>query len=80
MKIKETMKPGEWVETIVASIGEFFRLETTYGIRRSGKITGFTFRTFFLNDVLISMPIEIEVNGDPGDRITLDCVKTMSIG
>lgn len=80
MKINATMKPGEWVEKMVAAIGEYFRLETTDGVRRSGKITGFTFRTFHLNEVRVNWPIEIEVNGDPNDRIPLDCIQKMSIG
>jgi len=33
-----------------------------------------------LNGKQVKWPIEIEVNGDPNDRISLDCVQKMSIG
>jgi len=74
------MKPGEWVDTILDSTGEFMRLETSDGVRREGKISGFTYRTFKLNGQEVKWPTEIEVNGDPNDRIPLDRVAHMTIG
>lgn len=74
------MKAGTWIDTMVDSIGEFMRLETTDGVNREGKITGFTYRSFVLNGKKVEMPIEVEVNGDPSDRIPLDRVEKMTIG
>ncbi len=74
------MKPSRWIDEMVDSVGEFMRLETSDGVQREGKITGFTYREFELNGKTVSFPIEVEVNGDPTDRIPLDRVDRMTIG
>jgi len=74
------MTPGEWIDEMGKSEGQFMRLETTDGTFRSGRISGFAYKSFLLNGKQVKWPIEIEVNGDPNDRISLDCVQKMSIG
>jgi hypothetical protein len=73
------MAPGRWIEQIVKSVGKNFALETTDGVTRQGKVTGLTHKSFMLNGVLVDMPVEIEVNGDPNDRIPLDRLLTLKI-
>lgn len=74
------MGPGKWIDTMMDSIGEFMRLETTDGVSREGKITGYTTRKFKLNGKVVELPTEVEVNGDPNDRIPLDRIEFMDIG
>lgn len=74
------MRPGAWIDEMMDSIGEHMRLETTDGVAREGKITGFTTREFKLNGKVVGMPTEVEVNGDPSDRIPLDRLEWMTIG
>ena len=74
------MMPGKWIDTLTTSINEFMRLETTDGVHREGRITGFTYRKFEINGDIAELPIEIEINGDPSDRVPLDRVLRMTIG
>ena len=73
------MRPGQWIDTMVQSVGRYMRLETTDGVTREGKITGFTYRSFKLNGSEADLPTEVEVNGDPNDRIPLDRIEFMDI-
>lgn len=71
--------PSKWIDTITNSIGKNVYLETTDGIRRSGRISGLTCRTMKFNGDKADLPTEIELNGDPNDRIPLDRVTWMDI-
>jgi hypothetical protein len=73
------MKPGNWIDKLVESVGEFMSLETTDGILREGRISGFTYRSFILNGDEVQLPIEIEVNGDPSDRIPIDRIAKIDL-
>jgi hypothetical protein len=75
----KNMKAGAWIEQMLKSVNKFMRLETTDGARRSGKITGFTYKVIILNEQRVKWPIELEINGDPSDRVSLDTVKTLTI-
>lgn len=74
------MRANECVAMILDSVGEFMRLETTDGTRREGKISGLTCRAMKVNGKQVDWPIEIEINGDPGDRIPIDRILRISIG
>ncbi len=74
------MTPGKWIDELINSEGEFMHLETTDGVNREGKISGFTYREFALNGEQVSFPVEIEVNGDPSDRIPLFRIEKLIIG
>ena len=73
------MTPGKWIEQVSNSVGKNFALETTDGVTRQGKITGLTFKSFHLNGATVDMPVELEVNGDPNDRVPLDRLLTLKI-
>lgn len=72
VELREPTSPGEWVDVVMDSVGHHMYLETTDGINRRGKITGITCREFMFNGFKVEMPTEIEVNGDPSDRVPLD--------
>ena len=73
------MKPGRWVNEVMDSVGRFFVLETTDGVKREGTISGLACREMIFNGDKVQMPIEIEVNGDAGDRIPLDRLYYLNI-
>jgi translation initiation factor IF-1 len=73
------IKASKWIDRMIGSLGKHFDLETSDGVVRSGKITGFTYRTMKLNGDVVEFPAEIEVNGDPNDRIPLDRIDRLTI-
>ncbi len=68
-----------WMDELVDSIDRQIDLETTDGVRRTGKITGFEFRCLEANGTKIDIPLDIELNGDPNDRVPIDRIGTLSI-
>lgn len=68
----ETTKSLMWMIELIQSIDKYAYMETLDGIHREGRITGFTCRTFRYNGNDVDVPIEIEINGDPMDRIPID--------
>lgn len=73
------MSPGKWIDELIDSIDKFVWLETTDGLERQGKITGYSTRKFTLNGKTVHIPIDIELNGDTGDRVPLDRVARMKL-
>ena len=71
---------GEWIAKLLTSVGSYANLMTTDGIERGGRITGFALRSFVFNGKRIDVPIEIELNGDPNDRIPLDRISQLDVG
>lgn len=77
---KSKAKPSLWIDTLTEGVGEHFWLETTDGVIREGRISGFSVRTLLVNNVEVDFPTEIEVNGDSMDKIPLDRVKAIRVG
>jgi hypothetical protein len=71
------MKASKFFDELEKSIHEFVELETLQGTVRKGKVTGFTYRRIFFNGQKIDVVNEIELNGDPTDRISLIEIKTL---
>ncbi len=71
--------PGKWIDEMVGSIEKYVNLETLDGTYRDGKVTGFTFREFEFNGEKVGIPQEIELNGDPTDRIPIDRIRSLVI-
>lgn len=71
------MKSGKFFDILVKSINENIELETFDGLFRRGKMTGLTYRILEFNDEKVEIPIEVEFNGDPTDRIPLSVVKKL---
>lgn len=77
---KKKMRPSAWIDALMDSVNQHFWLETTDGVEREGKVTGFGFRTFELNGETVEVPVEIEINNDSMDKIPLDRVLKIRIG
>lgn len=73
-------KPSLWIDTLTEGVGEHFWLETTDGVEREGRISGFGVRTVEVNGQEVDLPVEIEVNSDAMDKIPLDRVKKIRVG
>jgi len=71
---------GEWVEKLLDSVGSFLTLETSEGIERSGRLSGFEMRQFTYNGSTVEFPTQIEINGDPMDQIPLERITKIEIG
>lgn len=81
--MKKTMKmtcTGEWIDDLIGSIGSYAVMTTTEGIERSGRISGFQMRQFIYNGEKTDVPLEIELNGDPYDRVPIDRLENIRIG
>ncbi len=74
------MKIGTWIDELVGSIEKNMNLETVAGVQRGGRISGFTYRSMTLNGNEVRVPVEIELNGDPNDRVPLDRIQKITIG
>lgn len=72
-------KPSAWIDAIVEGIHKNFWLETTDGVEREGKITGFRTRSIEINGEMVYWPIEIEINNDSMDTIPLDRVAKIRV-
>jgi hypothetical protein len=59
----------KWLVDLRPLEGASVVLETRDGVKRSGRITRVVMQTFKLGRREISMPLAVELNGDPGDRI-----------
>ena len=69
---------GKWIDTLAGSVGKYVNLETTDGIQRRGKVTGFRMKTIVFNEKPEEVITEIELNGDPTDCVqiaTLDRIQ-----
>lgn len=73
------MKTGDWIQILIDAVGCYMHLETSEGIIREGRISGFTFRTFKLGSKIFEVPTEMELNGDPNDRVPVDRIVSIAI-
>ena len=71
---------GQWIDEMIKSVGEYVHLETTDGIQREGRITGFEMRHLMFNEIGVDIPTEIELNGDPNDRVPVERISKINIG
>ena len=70
---------GWWLDYMVDSVGKNIHIETYDGVLRQGRISGFQFRKFTVNDHEVDFPTDLELNGDPNDRVSLERVKKYNI-
>ncbi len=79
-RMKNTMNGKSWIGNLMNSIDSYATMITTDGIERGGRITGFQLRSFIYNGDTVDIPVEIELNGDPSDRIPLDRIAQLDVG
>jgi hypothetical protein len=70
---------GVWIDALVSSIGDFVSIETTDGVMREGRLSGVVTKKFEMNDIIVELPSELELNGDPNDRIQISMLKKIEI-
>lgn len=69
----------KWDVDVDAFIGRFCALETADGIRREGRITGVGMKELILDGRPCRMPMHIELNGDPQDRIDFARISSFNL-
>lgn len=77
--LKMTTISGEWIDEIVASVGQHIRLETHDGIVREGRLSSLTTREMLWNGKQVLIPIECELNGDVYDTVSLERIRTIGL-
>lgn len=65
------MKSGKFFDALEKAINKYAEFETSIGTIRGGKITGFTHMRIKFNKSYVDIIDEIELNGDPSDRISV---------
>jgi hypothetical protein len=76
---KKKPSMGAWIDTVWNGTGKFVRLETTDGVQRSGKLSGFRTKVVKFNGEEQHVIIELELNGDPSDCVPLAVLDKVSI-
>lgn len=77
---KNIGKNIDWMKLFYDKLDSYIILETSDGIERSGRFTGFETRFINLNGMSCEFPVQIELNGDPNDKISLDRITKIDIG
>lgn len=65
------MKSSKFFDALEKAINKYVEFETNIGAIRGGKITGFTHTRIKFNKTYVDIVEEIELNGDPSDRISV---------
>jgi hypothetical protein len=77
--MKNTKKShGEWIDRFHEAVGRHIHVETSDGVIREGRLTGIRARVIRFDDVPSSLPIEVELNGDPTDSISIASLSSIS--
>ena len=81
MAKNEKKTPGAAIDEMVAAVGgSVVRIETVDGVHRDGKLTGIGTRAMVINGREVLWPVDLELNGDPGDRIRVDQIRELKYG
>ncbi len=70
--VKVERVTGDWIEQLASGVGRYISLETGDGVVREGRLSGLTTRSINFNFMDVLIPIEVEINGDPHDRVPLE--------
>jgi hypothetical protein len=70
---------GRWIDELLKSLKKNIYLETSEGVVREGKLTGFTIRELEFNNSTVEVITELELNQDPMDRIPFDRLTKVEI-
>jgi hypothetical protein len=76
-KAKQVKTMGSWIDSLDNHLGQYLQLETSDGIRREGRLSGLSTKTIRLNGVEEKMLTDLELNGDPQDRVAIDRIATI---
>ncbi len=70
---------GDWINTLGANVGQYIKLETADGCYRDGRLSGLGCRTIKLNGVDEKIIVDVEINGDPQDRISIERIINIDV-
>lgn len=70
---------GNNIARLLSALGGWINLETNHGARREGRLSGWTCRTIKLNGVDVSLPVALELNGDPADIVNLVDIRVLNV-
>lgn len=75
------MKQGgdRWMDCLVISVGRHINLMTLDGVSRGGKMTAVVMKSIKFNGSPVEYPYEIELNGDPSDKVPLDRIESFDL-
>lgn len=73
------MRCGRFFDQLESSIGKFIEIETSIGVLRTGRLTGFSHDRIKFNRGSVDIITELELNGDPSDRIEMKEIIRMEI-
>ncbi len=71
--------PGKWMNELMLSLDKNISLETTDGVVRKGKMTGYRTQKILFNNDEVHYIVDIELNGDSDDRIELIRINKMKV-
>lgn len=69
----------KWFENLVKSVGRDVIIETLDGITRKGVLSKVKTREFLYNGVTVSEPVELNLNGDVNDIVTVNRIESIKV-
>jgi len=79
MKNGSAKNAGKWIEDLFGGVGRYVRLETSDGVRRSGKLSGIRTKDIKFNGASQAVVTELELNGDPADTVSVNGLASIAI-
>lgn len=76
---KNEVTPGAILDGLVSSVGKNVRIETHDGIYRDGRLSGIGMRVIKVNGADLDWPADVELNGDPSDRVPFDRIASIRL-
>lgn len=70
---------GNLLTRLISAVGRYIHLETNDGIRREGRLSGWNGFTVRVNGKDLVMPLELELNGDIQDVVSLQNLRWLTI-
>lgn len=70
---------GKWIDDIINAVGKYVTMETTDGVRREGKLSGYRSRNVVLNGKIQEVVTDLELNSDPADTVPFASLDSLTI-
>lgn len=69
-----------WIVKLDTWVGRTCEIETTDGCYRKGEITGLQLNVLDINGRIVYLPVSVELNNDPTDRLEFHRFKAFKLG
>jgi len=70
---------GNWIDALTTQVDKFITLETTDGVVRQGRMTGFGTQRIILDGSVIEVLVGIQLNGDLSDEVPINRLAKITI-